>query len=63
MKYLIPALVAMAALCLQAAPAHAVPITFVATLNGANEIPPVVTPGTGQATVVLDLRLTHCALK
>ena len=54
MKYLSPALVAMAALWLQAAPAHAIPITFVASLNGANEIPPVVTPGTGQATVVLD---------
>jgi hypothetical protein len=55
MRYFSPALVVMAAtLGLQAAPAHAVPMTFVASLNGANEIPSVVTPGTGQATVVLD---------
>lgn len=54
MRYLSPALVVMAAMALQAAPAHATPMTFVAGLNGANEIPPVVTPGTGQATVVLD---------
>jgi hypothetical protein len=54
MRYLSPALVVTAALALQAAPAHAIPMTFVASLNGANEIPPVVTPGSGQATVVLD---------
>jgi hypothetical protein len=54
MKYLTPALVVMAALGLQTAPANAIPMTFVASLSGANEIPPVVTPGTGQATVILD---------
>src|SRR5947209_6476663 len=54
MRYVSPALILTAALALQAAPAHAIPITFVASLNGANEIPPVATPGTGQATVVLD---------
>jgi hypothetical protein len=32
----------------------AAPITFVATLNGANQNPVVVTPGTGVALVVLD---------
>jgi hypothetical protein len=54
MKYLTPALVVMAALGLETAPANAIPMTFVASLSGANEIPPVVTPGTGQATVILD---------
>ena len=34
--------------------AHATPITFQAILTGANEVPPVVTPATGQAIVVLD---------
>jgi hypothetical protein len=51
-----PALVMMAAaLTLPvSAAAHAVPITFFANLSGANEVPPVVSPGTGFATVVLD---------
>ncbi len=31
-----------------------VPITFVGNLAGANEVPPVASPGTGLATVVLD---------
>ena len=39
---------------LQAPAAHAVPMTFAANLTGAAEIPPVVSPGTGFATVVLD---------
>ena len=34
--------------------AHAIPITFEAILTGANEVPPVVSPATGQAIVVLD---------
>src|SRR6266851_881281 len=35
-------------------PADALPITFVGNLAGANEVPPVASPGTGLATVVLD---------
>src|SRR5712664_1661029 len=35
-------------------PAYAIPITFVGSLTGANEVPPVPSPGTGLATVVLD---------
>ncbi len=34
--------------------AHAIPLTFTTTLSGANEVPPVASPGTGFATVVLD---------
>jgi hypothetical protein len=44
----------MAALMLQAPPAQAMPMTFVGNLSGANEVPPVVTPGTGLATIILD---------
>jgi uncharacterized membrane protein len=34
--------------------AHAVPITFTASLDGPNESPPVASPGTGNAVVVYD---------
>src|SRR5882724_4229658 len=34
--------------------AYAIPITFVASLRGDNEVPPTGSPGTGFATVVLD---------
>jgi hypothetical protein len=44
----------MATLAFQAPAAHAIPMTFETTLSGAAEIPPVASPGTGQATVVLD---------
>jgi hypothetical protein len=44
----------MGALMLQAPPANAIPMTFVGNLSGANEVPPVVSPGTGLATVILD---------
>src|SRR5690348_2057334 len=54
MRYLSPALVLMGVLMLQAPAAHATPITFVANLSGANEVPTVNTPGTGLATVILD---------
>jgi hypothetical protein len=56
MKYVSPALVLLAALMLQAPPAYAIPITFVANLSAANEVPPpvVVSSGTGLATVILD---------
>ncbi len=46
-------LVLMAAL-LAASATHAAPITFVGELAGGNEVPPVPSPGTGLATVVLD---------
>src|SRR5260221_10651801 len=49
-----PALVIMAVLMLSAPAAHATPMTFVGNLAGANEVPPVATPGTGFATVILD---------
>jgi hypothetical protein len=35
-------------------PAHAATLTFGATLSGANEVPPVMSPGTGNVTVTLD---------
>ena len=54
MRYLSPALVLIGALMLQAPAAHAVPMTFVGNLSGANEVPPVASSGTGLATVILD---------
>src|SRR6266404_784205 len=54
MRYLSPALVLMGALMLQAPAAHAIPMTFVANLTQANEVPPTGSPATGLATVVLD---------
>ncbi len=44
----------VAALSLSASAAYATPITFVAHLSGANEIPSNASPGTGLAIVVLD---------
>ena len=52
MKYLSPALALIAALMLQAQSAYAA--TFMGNLSGANEVPPVASPGTGVATVILD---------
>jgi len=43
-----------AALMLPAPAANAIPMTFTAALSGANEGPPVASPGTGLATIVLD---------
>jgi hypothetical protein len=54
MRYLSPALVLMGALMLQTPAAQATPMTFVGNLSGANEVPPVASPGTGLATVILD---------
>jgi hypothetical protein len=51
---LVTALAITTALMLPAPPAHAIPLTFEANLSGANEVPPVPSPGTGFATVVLD---------
>ncbi len=58
MRYLSPALVLMGAMMLLAPAAHAVPI-FQATLLGANEVPPVVTPATGFITVTLTGNILH----
>jgi hypothetical protein len=46
--------VVLAALLWPALATYAAPLTFIGTLTGANEIPPVASPGTGQVTVVLD---------
>src|SRR5260370_36256032 len=54
MRYLSPTLVLMGALMLQAPVANAIPITFIANLTQANEVPPTGSPATGLATVVLD---------
>jgi len=50
MKRLLLVLIAL----LYASVAQAIPITLTTVLSGANEIPPIPTPGTGQATVILD---------
>jgi len=39
---------------LSAPSAHTATLTFAASLSGANEVPPVSSPGTGNVTVVLD---------
>src|SRR5437899_2428680 len=51
---LVTALATATALMLSVAGAYAIPTTFVGNLAGANEVPLVVSPGTGFATVVLD---------
>jgi hypothetical protein len=58
MRYIsTPILALMAALMLLAPAAHAIPITYATTLNGANEIPSNGSLGTGQATVIVDAAL------
>jgi CHRD domain len=55
MRHVSPAWITIAALTLMAPAVHAIPMTFTATLLGANELPdPVSSPGTGFATIVLD---------
>jgi hypothetical protein len=54
MRHFSLALVLMGALVVQAPAANATPMTFVGNLSAANEVPPVVSPGTGLATVILD---------
>src|SRR5262249_52869302 len=54
MRYYLPALAVMAATTFSVPAAHSVPITFTTSLSGANEVPAVVTPGAGFATVFLD---------
>jgi hypothetical protein len=53
-RYASPALVLLAAVMLQVPAANAIPITFVANLTQALEVPPTASPGTGSATVILD---------
>ncbi len=53
-KLTVTALAIAIALMLPVPAAYAIPITFVGSLTGANEVPPVPSPGTGLATVVLD---------
>ena len=55
MRYASPALILLASLVLHAPAAHAVPMTFVANLNSANENNPAdMSTATGLATVILD---------
>lgn len=51
---LVTALAIASALALGLPAAYAMPMTFVGNLAGANEVPPVASPGTGLAAVVLD---------
>jgi hypothetical protein len=53
MRY-IALITVVAALMLPAPGARAIPMTFGGILSGANESPPVTTPGTGSVAVVLD---------
>jgi hypothetical protein len=53
-RHLVLAVSLSSALMLSISAVHAVTVTFVANLSGANEIPPVASPGTGTATVVLN---------
>jgi hypothetical protein len=54
MRALTLLLALIATLMLAAPPTHAVPVPLSTTLSGANEVPPVATPGTGQALAILD---------
>ena len=53
-KFTVTALTIATALMLSVPSSYAMPTTFVGSLAGANEVPPVPSPGTGFATVVLD---------
>ena len=54
MKQLIVLFALSIALLLPAQTIYAMPITFGANLSGLTEVPPTGSPGTGQATVILD---------
>jgi hypothetical protein len=51
---LVIALAIATVLMLPAPAAHAIPTTFVGSLTGGSEVPPITSPGSGLATVVLD---------
>jgi hypothetical protein len=53
-KLTVTALALATALMLPAPTAYAIPVTFVGNLTGGSEVPPVVSPGSGFAEVVLD---------
>ena len=53
-KFTVTALGMATALMLPGPAAYAIPVTFVGQLAGANEVPPIASPGMGLATVVLD---------
>ena len=53
-KFTVTVLTIATALMLSVPSSYAMPTTFVGSLAGANEVPPVPSPGTGFATVVLD---------
>ena len=53
-KFTVTALGMATALMLPGPAAYAIPVTFVGQLAGANEFPPIASPGMGLATVVLD---------
>ena len=54
MKRIIHLLIVLITVLFASYTAHAIPMTFVANLTGANEVPPVPTTATGQAIVILD---------
>src|SRR5438046_10438153 len=54
MRALTLLLALMAAPMLAALPAHTIPVSLSTTLSGANEVPPSVSPGTGQVRAPLD---------
>jgi hypothetical protein len=53
-RLLVTVLATATALMLSVPATYAIPLTFVGNLTGTNEVPPVASPGTGLATVVLD---------
>jgi hypothetical protein len=53
-KFTVTALAIATALMLPVPAAYAIPMTFGTILSGANEVPPVTSPGAGTAVVVLD---------
>jgi hypothetical protein len=55
MNAMVLLLALMAALMLAAPPTYAIPVPLSTTLSGANEVPVVASPGTGQALVTLDV--------
>jgi CHRD domain/PEP-CTERM motif len=54
MRYFSVALLLATAMVLQPPSAHATVIVFQGNLSGANEVPPVVSPGTGTVEVIFD---------